>query len=133
MDYHCPRCDTTKPESEVYLRSNGSILRCKACQREADRAYYAKNPERRRKQKRDARRRELLREYGLTVAEYEDLVEAANGRCAICEEINDRLEVDHCHETGVVRGMLCPRCNKALGLLDDSPASLRRAIEYLSM
>jgi len=57
------------------------------------------------------------------------------GRCAICGGVNDidrRLSVDHNHDTGEVRGLLCNRCNRAIGLLGDSIDILESAISYLS-
>lgn len=55
-------------------------------------------------------------------------------RCAICFEaprLGERLAVDHCHETGVVRGLLCRRCNTGIGLLRDDPMVLNAAVAYL--
>jgi Recombination endonuclease VII len=57
-----------------------------------------------------------------------------HGRCAICKRLpytKKGLVVDHCHQTGAIRGILCSRCNSALGLLDDDPALLEQALEYL--
>jgi hypothetical protein len=78
----------------------------------------------------------LLRYYGITVRDYEAMFDAQRGVCAICGEppSKDRrhdLAVDHCHDTGTVRGLLCLRCNAGLGQFDDSPDLLRRASEYV--
>lgn len=76
-----------------------------------------------------------LRRYGLTPAEYEAKLAAQNGGCAICGGINaksgQRLAVDHDHETGQVRGLLCNNCNSAIGKLRDSSATARLAVAYL--
>ena len=76
-----------------------------------------------------------LRKYGLTVATYEALATSQNGSCAICKSgcvTGKRLAVDHCHESGRVRGLLCFACNTSLGKLKDSPAVLATALRYLA-
>lgn len=81
-----------------------------------------------------------LRRYGLSAEQWQDMFEAQRGRCAICEQppsgVEGRsalLEVDHCHETGEVRALLCQTCNTALGKFRDSPHLLRRAADYVEM
>ena len=57
---------------------------------------------------------------------------AQDGKCAICRLVCIKsLAVDHCHKTGKIRGLLCMRCNTALGMFKDDPSLLLRAIEYL--
>lgn len=75
----------------------------------------------------------LLRVFGLTVEEYEKILEHQGGVCAICEKPpkRKRLSVDHQHSSGQVRGALCARCNRGLALFGDSRRKLRRAREYL--
>jgi hypothetical protein len=75
----------------------------------------------------------LKREYGLTMAQYDAMHQEQDGKCQICKVRKDRLCVDHDHKTGRVRGLLCHHCNRAIGLLQDSPAYLRRAAEYLEL
>lgn len=61
------------------------------------------------------------------------LLTAQGGACALCRAITDyRLLVDHCHATGVVRGLLCRRCNAGLGFFLDSPEVLRAAAAYVA-
>lgn len=76
----------------------------------------------------------LARQYGLTLAAYEDLLIFQGGRCAICpaglSDINP-LHVDHCHASGKVRGLLCGPCNRALGLMKDDTDRLTSAVRYL--
>lgn len=74
-----------------------------------------------------------FRLYGITQPEYDAMLTAQGGRCAIChEEPNGRqLGVDHDHATGRVRGLLCSRCNMGLGAYRDDVALLRQAITYL--
>lgn len=68
-------------------------------------------------------------------ADYDRLLEQQDERCKICcrlgSEFKRRLCADHDHRTGVVRGLLCHRCNKALGLFDDNPENLESAAQYL--
>lgn len=69
--------------------------------------------------------------YGIDYADYLTMSEEQNGQCAICGVTVDPLHVDHCHETGVVRGLLCGPCNTSLGGFKDDPSILQRAIAYL--
>ena len=64
--------------------------------------------------------------------EYFLALENQDWACLICKEIPKRLYVDHCHETGRFRGLLCLKCNSGLGMFQDSPARLQTAIEYLA-
>jgi hypothetical protein len=81
----------------------------------------------------------LLRKYGLTTEQYESMLAAQDGRCAICRQpetrtvhgVVSRLAVDHDHRTARVRGLVCHLCNRAIGLLQDDPDLLRAAAEYL--
>ena len=79
----------------------------------------------------------LVRRYGITVDQYDKLLEQQNNSCAICQSIKvdkgrkRRLCVDHDHVTGKVRGLVCNRCNRAMGLADDSPELLVKMADYL--
>lgn len=75
-----------------------------------------------------------LRRYGITVADYDQMLVAQNGVCKICRQVcvtGRSLSVDHCHETGKVRGLLCASCNNGLGRFKDNALLLRAAAEYL--
>jgi hypothetical protein len=74
-----------------------------------------------------------LKKYGLTSVEYTAMFNSQGGKCWICQQRSFRkaLAVDHCHQTGRVRGLLCSRCNYGLGVFFDAPGRLRRAAEYL--
>lgn len=80
------------------------------------------------------RRSYLLGRYGLSVEQYNSLLDRQNGVCAICRKIDGdiSLSVDHDHQTGEVRGLLCSLCNKGLGHFDDNPQLLQEAINYLT-
>ena len=93
-----------------------------------NRNAYIKDP--------DFRRESILRDkYGITLAHYDEMLERQENTCAICgltpEENGKRLCVDHNHETGEVRGLLCDDCNRGIGTFRDNPVSLARAAEYL--
>jgi hypothetical protein len=84
------------------------------------------------------RRRYLLKTtYGITVDEYDSMVAKQGGRCAICRTEdpqsarNNVWNVDHDHDTGEVRGLLCSPCNRGMGLLQDSPDVIAKALRYL--
>ena len=132
---------------------------CKACRRKSAKAYReanpekvrlakaaakAKDPERYRRLTREsaARRREhkapdhwaawIKKSYGMSAKEYTGLFEKQKGRCAICRNITKyRLCVDHDHETGLVRGLLCKPCNSSLGGFKDNADLLQKALAYL--
>lgn len=79
-------------------------------------------------------RKAKLARYGLTEEAYQAMLEQQDQSCAICREPNNldrRMYVDHCHATGKVRGLLCQKCNAAIGMLKDSPTLLQRAMDYL--
>jgi hypothetical protein len=79
----------------------------------------------------DANKRRL-RNYGLVEQDYVQLVERQNGNCAICGlHFDQPLHIDHCHETGKIRGLLCHKCNTGIGLLGDNVEIIRRALRYL--
>lgn len=77
----------------------------------------------------------LRRFYGITIEEYETMVNAQNGNCAICgrnkSEFKTSLHVDHDHKTGKIRGLLCSNCNSGIGNLRDDVSLLKKAINYL--
>lgn len=77
--------------------------------------------------------RELRRTYGLTVAEFYRMLAEQGGVCAACRKpcYRKRLSVDHDHKTGAVRGLLCQRCNSALGQARENPETLRALADYI--
>jgi len=79
------------------------------------------------------RSKEMERNFGITLKEYENMLEQQNGRCAICDKppTTIRLAIDHCHESGAVRGLLCANCNRGLGYFKDEISFLEAAIAYL--
>lgn len=69
--------------------------------------------------------------YGITTRQYENMLEQRGGKCPICGRPDAAPHIDHCHKTGKVRGLLCRRCNIALGMLLDNPHACLRAAVYL--
>jgi hypothetical protein len=86
--------------------------------------------------------RKLKKKHGITLLQYNTFLLKQNNVCAICfqsESAYDprlqsikKLAVDHCHQNNIIRGLLCSRCNMAIGLLNDSIIILKSAIKYLS-
>jgi hypothetical protein len=110
----------------------------------ANRAYRAEHRDRLNAERRDTWRSDadlrarhrgarLGRTYGLSREEHRRLLEAQNGVCAVCKLPSRRaLCVDHCHATRQVRGLLCDKCNTALGLLGDDVRRMLAAVAYLN-
>ncbi|WP_369221892.1 endonuclease domain-containing protein [Streptomyces sp. R39] len=111
----CPQCEAVKPHSEWERNktsSDGWASYCRACRAERNRVSYFK------------------RKYGLTEVERDALIASQRGVCCICLSA-PAAHVDHCHETGRVRGVLCFSCNAALGQFKDQPEVIRRAAAYV--
>jgi hypothetical protein len=106
----CGRCKEYKPLSEFSKgrSKGGSGWYCKDCAREYNLKY----------------------KYGLSKEKYEKMYNEQGGKCLICQNHFDVLYTDHRHG-GDVRGLLCSKCNTAIGLLGDDPAIIARASEYL--
>lgn len=84
--------------------------------------------------RRNARTHKLRKEYGITQAEYEAMVERQKGACAVCRRPpkTGRLHIDHDHDSGKVRGLLCMPCNSFLGKISEDVVILKRAVAYLT-
>ncbi|MEU4875427.1 endonuclease VII domain-containing protein [Streptomyces sp. NPDC021608] len=111
----CRTCGEVKPHGEWHRNataSDGLSTRCKVCRAVQGRQDH------------------LKRQYGLTEAERDELIASQGGVCCICLTALPR-HVDHCHETGRVRGVLCFSCNAALGQFKDRPEAIRRAAAYV--
>lgn len=92
------------------------------------------NPDRVRRIERNSA---LKAKYGISLDDYEQLLEDQGYLCAICgliltQGLVKNVCVDHCHKTGTVRGILCGKCNKALGLVDDDADTLKAMVEYVT-
>ncbi|QFR02426.1 recombination endonuclease VII [Streptomyces phaeolivaceus] len=112
---YCRTCGEIKPYSEWTKNrsaSDGLATLCRTCKASKGRAHH------------------LKREYGITEAERDELIASQGGVCCICLAALP-VHVDHCHETGRVRGVLCFSCNAALGQFKDRPDVMRRAATYV--
>lgn len=143
-DKVCTACDETKPRSAYYTTKQGwQTQPCKDCYRERQKARYherkAIDPDGLAEEMRQRARRYQLAKYGLSVEDYETMYQAQDGRCMVCRAENTpgpqntlgNFAIDHCHDTGEVRGLLCVPCNVGIGNLRDDPALLRAAADYL--
>ena len=74
----------------------------------------------------------LKKIYNITLEDYNNMYNNVHGKCEICNLYYDKLNVDHCHITGKIRGLLCTPCNTALGQLKDDVSILKNAITYLN-
>ena len=86
------------------------------------------------KRQREDRNRYKYRfsKHGITEEEYNNLYMDQGGACAICNRHCPDLFIDHCHLSGVIRGLLCSKCNSILGFCSDNINTLNNAIKYLS-
>lgn len=132
----CIVCAEEFPETEEFFYKCNSGLhgRCKPCHRaDVKRRFNTLSQEER---SQSDRRRAIKYKYNITPEQYEAMLAAQDNCCAVCERPAEDfarvLHIDHCHETGAVRGLLCAVCNTSLGGFRDDPQLLLRAIEYLA-
>ena len=130
----CPKCGVEKSLDQFYgdrNKSGGRKPECKSCSTNMQRTY---------RQTQKGKTAHMKWKYGITLDEYDQIREQQFGVCAICGKPETakypdgtirRLSVDHDHETGKVRGLLCSRCNQGIGLMEESTATLASAINYL--
>lgn len=132
----CKTCNLAAKRERYLADPQAAIARVKRWQQE--------NPERYRENQRRIRSSpagkerqragHLRRKYGITVEQYDELLASQGGRCAICRREprpDISLHLDHDHQSGQLRGILCFRCNNALGDFDDDSTLLRAALGYL--
>lgn len=85
--------------------------------------------------KEKVRNRQLIRTFGISIVQYNEMLAAQNGVCSLCgggpDAKNKMLAVDHCHKTGKIRSLLCRGCNVGIGNLKDDPQLLENAAKYI--
>lgn len=129
--YYASNKDTIK--AKRLERKEANILSWKKGNRKRAERWRKTNPE----AYRAVSLRRDLKKFGLNEGDYNALLVKQDYKCAICGRADSgskrtrRLAVDHDHSTGVVRGLLCDNCNRAIGLFKDDPNSLQRAASYL--
>jgi hypothetical protein len=124
----CTKCGKEKPHSDYSKhkqQKSGLHPRCKECRKEEHR-LARKQPGHQAK----ARVNHLRNKYGLTLEQYDAMLLAQAGLCKICGNA-EAHHVDHCHQSGKVRGLLCINCNHGIGKFKDNPQLLRTAATYL--
>lgn len=112
----CTKCDQNRAV-KFFQGARGRV--CASCKRTKSRSYN--------------RTSHLMETYGLSQEEYQAILDGQGGACAICGGVRIyNLQVDHCHKTEAVRGLLCKACNKwVLRGARDNPQTLRNAADYL--
>ena len=133
----CSSCNETK-SAEAFTRRRthrpGKLVsECTPCKVNRNRSYRIKNRERVLEIERKSK---FKQQYGISLEDYVRMLETQNGGCAICAATKPSnrttyFAVDHCHATGVVRGLLCTKCNRGLGLFNDDTDRMERAVKYL--
>lgn len=115
---YTPTDPCPKGHFERFIGSNN----CLECSRKINR-------DRKHKQ----RWKRIYKEYGITESDFYRIKEDQSGACKICQTglHKTNTHIDHCHSTGRVRGLLCNRCNQAIGLLDESQIKIDKAAQYL--
>lgn len=133
----CPQCNETKPLSEFYKDSKrpiGVTSWCKLCTKKRTKERYDRDSESFKKahkkwvekNKDKVKIQKITSKYKITEEEYNNIEKI----CVICGS-TDNLRIDHNHNSGRVRGMLCDHCNKGLGFFRDNPSLLLRASDYV--
>lgn len=118
--------NSTNPKDLSYYQRNRDKVRSKCRERYANNVNgYADRV------RRETKNRKMKVRYGISYKEYETLYQKAKGCCEICGTLKDRLDIDHCHNTGKIRGVLCNSCNTGLGLFKDNAETLENAGKYL--
>ena len=129
----CNCCKIKLPLDNFYKNRNTTLGQCKNCCYTKEKKYRASNQGAVSK-----RNSTLLRKYKIDFNTYENMLESQNGQCLICKS-NIQLfgskstvaHVDHCHNTGRVRGLLCNYCNSVIGVYNEDVEIFKRAINYL--
>ena len=136
----CKKCGYDKPISEFSIknknRSQPYNSRCKSCINADRREKFASGKWAKQVSEPDSHRERYLgKEYGISCDDYDAMYHYQHGRCGICgvhqNELAGRLHVDHDHDTGDIRALLCGNCNRGLGMYQDDPFLMEIAAEYL--
>lgn len=130
----CRTCKEEKPTSNFYRRANtksGLDSECAECTKERDKRRYKRDRHKRKYQNKWAT---IKMKFGITESNWMEMLKKQNSCCAVCRVLFEPIEkahIDHDHKTGKIRGLLCKKCNFAIGLLNDDPSVFIRAAKYL--
>lgn len=134
----CKTCKRRLPLEEFWFenrKANRRHYRCKECHGFYIKSWVSGNPEKRKKitQRYGIRHEMRFKRYGITMADYDDMLASQHYSCAICHLVakGRELHIDHCHNSGKIRGLLCDQCNTGIGKLRHSPENALRAARYL--
>ena len=131
----CNRCEIYKPWSSFAINSKGKNGRKSICKHCSNKVQIALMKSRREKDPEGERlkryHKHLRLSFNMSPEDYDRLFYLGDGSCWCCGKNSERLDVDHCHETGLVRGLLCFKCNTAIGKLGDTASSVMNAYNYL--
>ena len=150
----CTKCNIEYPDTKEHFilekrNKSGIGAQCRKCHNAANRVWRAGNRKSqsfyfkgyRRNCKSKYFSAKYRRKYGISYEQYEVMFRDQGGVCRVCGKpdthttksgIQRRLAVDHNHNTGEVRGLLCQRCNQALGLLRENPVAIKSLLEYIT-
>lgn len=125
----CRKCGETKSVTDFSPTEKW----CRPCRAAYQKEFRRRDPQKATDQVYEQR---LKRDLGMTLAEYDAMVEEQNGACAICRTVppasgRRQLHVDHDHKSGAVRALLCHGCNRGLGGFRDDPELIAKAIAYI--
>ena len=137
--YTCKECCAKDNALRVLKNPNKSRAMCRRWsknnpQKKKDifAKWYKANPERvKLNHLKSARKGHLRRKYGITEEDYKGMIEIQGNRCLICYKTMIEPNVDHCHKTNLVRGLLCSQCNNGLGNFKDNTESLLNAVWHI--
>jgi hypothetical protein len=122
-------------EKEYRIKNKDKISEYRRRDKKKNKERYDAYKKQWRKNNPDSSRNTQLKKcFGITLCDYNQMLESQNGVCKICKQkcsSGKNLAVDHCHKTGIVRGLLCGNCNKALGLFQESSEIVKMASEYI--
>lgn len=141
IEQECCRCGVVKPIGEFYKSKahwHGHSYACRDCVANKHKTKYRADPVFRKTVIKRATDRNRLSKYGVSPEEFQARLLTQGGGCAICNKKLDEStrgligHVDHNHDTGKVRGILCSNCNTGLGVFKENKKSLLKAISYLT-
>lgn len=140
----CSKCNEDQPLSSYHKNKDspdGHQSVCKECKKHYRKHYYHREVDKWTTQSKEwyennkerksltSKKKHVNSYFGITVEEYDAYFKDAC--CGICDA-TERLVLDHCHNTGVIRGVLCNTCNSGIGMLKDNPELLKKGIEWLT-